>query len=342
MKATRIREHGGLERVEWCDVDTPALRSDDVRVEIHAAGLNHLDLWVRRGLPGHKYRLPLTTGADGAGVIVEIGAAVSHVTVGDRVVIAPGIGCGTCEACLSGADHRCRDYQIFGEGRDGTHAESVVVPARNVFPLPAGVAVAEAGCFVLAALTAWTMLIERAAIRADERVLVLAGGSGVGVMAIQICRLHGCQVIATAGGPEKCAQVRALGADSVIDHSTDNIAQRVRDLTEQRGVDVVVEHVGSATWSTSLKCLARGGRLVTCGATTGFDVKLDLRHVFFKNLSLLGSTMGPIGLVPKLVRLLAAGRLRPVVAKTFPLSGARAAQAALEAHEAVGKMVLVR
>ncbi|MFN0060282.1 MAG: zinc-binding dehydrogenase [Planctomycetota bacterium] len=338
----RICAHGGIEQIEWRDLPVRALTSNEVRVAVQAVGLNHLDLWVRRGVPGHKFPLPLTPGSDAAGHISEIGSSVRNLQVGDRVVVAPGIGCGTCEPCLNGLDHRCRRYEILGENRDGTCADSVIVPASHAISLPARVSLEEGACFVLSALTAWTMLVERAAIRAGEKVLVLSGGSGLGVMAIQIARLHGCRVIATGGGEQKCRQIEALGVRDVIDHSREDILDAVRARTDKEGVDVVVEHVGEKTWSASLKSLVRGGRLVTCGATSGARGDLDIRQLFFKNLSVLGSTMGPVGLVPKLVRLLVDGLLKPIVHRSLEFADIREAHQLLENREVFGKIVLRR
>ena len=343
QSAVRIPRHGDIEVLEWTpDAPCPECGPGQVRVEIRAVGLNHLDLWVRRGVPGHPFPLPITPGCDGAGTVAECGPGVDHLEPGTRVLISPGVSCGRCQACLSGRDPLCREYGILGETRDGTCADTAVVPAENIIPIPASVDFHEAGCFGLVALTAWTMLVERAACRAGEDVLILAGGSGVGSLAIQIAKLIGCRVIATAGGDDKCRRVAELGADDVIDHGREDIAGRVRELTGRRGVDVVFEHVGEATWDASLRSLAWGGRLVTCGATTGAQVKADLLVIFFKSISILGSTMGSKGEVPRLVKLLGEGRLRPVIGKVLPMEDVAEAHRLLEERQVFGKVVLTR
>jgi NADPH:quinone reductase-like Zn-dependent oxidoreductase len=341
MLAARVEEHGAAETLRIAEVPIPVPGTGEVRVEVRAAGLNHLDLWVRRGVPGHVFPLPLVLGSDASGVVAELGPGVKRAAVGDAVIIAPGLSCGVCDTCVSGNDPLCRDYGILGETRNGTCAEYVVVPEANLIPKPSAVDWADAGCFALAALTSWTMLVDRAGLRPAETLLVLAGGSGVGSLAVQIGRLLGCRVIATAGGPEKCARLPALGADATIDHRRERISERVAELTERRGVDVVFEHVGEATWEESLRCLARGGRLVTCGATTGAKAEIHLRRLFFKNLSIIGSTMGPRGHLHRLVQLLARGVLRPVVAGVRPLAELADAHRSLEERTVVGKLVVL-
>ncbi len=341
MLALQVAHHGGFDALRLGDLPRPKPGPGEVLIEMHASGMNHLDIWVRRGVPGHRFPLPLVLGSDGAGVVREVGAGIGDVAPGAEVILSPGTSCGRCAHCLAGRDPLCRAYGILGESRDGTAAEYACVPAANLLPKPAALGFVEASCFALATLTAWTMLVRRARLECGEEVLVLAGGSGVGSMAIQIAKLHGCRVIASAGGIEKCARLRDLGADEVIDHTQEDIAARVRELTGKRGVDVVVEHVGEATWQASLRSLARGGRLVTCGATSGARGECDLRAIFFKGLSILGSTMGSKGDLPRLVELVAAGRLRPVVGRVLPLSRAAEAQRLLEERQVFGKIVLV-
>lgn len=341
MLAARVEEHGGTESIRQCEVPVPVPGPGEVLVEVRAAGLNHLDIWVRRGVPGHAFPLPLTLGSDGAGVVAALGPGVRRAAPGDEVILAPGISCGVCEPCISGNDPLCRDYGILGETRDGTCAEYVAVPEANLLPRPAGVPWPEAGCFALAALTSWTMLVDRAALRAADTLLVIAGASGVGSFAVQIGRALGCRVIATAGGAEKCARVAGLGADEVIDHRAESISKRVAALTGGRGVDVVFEHVGEATWEESLRSLARGGRLVTCGATTGGEAKIHLRRLFFKNLSVIGNTMGPRGHLHRLVKLLERGVLRPILAGTRPLAELADAHRSLEERRVVGKIAVL-
>jgi NADPH:quinone reductase-like Zn-dependent oxidoreductase len=344
MRCVVVREHGGPEKLRLEERPVPEPGPLQVRVKLRAIGLNHLDTWVRRGVPGHTFPLPLIPSSDGAGVVDALGpgaAAAAGCKEGDAVVVLPGASCGACEACLSGVDQLCRRYHILGESCDGTSAEYVCVPVANVAPLPKGLSPEQAASVGLVFLTAWNMLVRRAELRAGETVLVHAGLSGVGSAAVQIAVLLGARVIATAGGPEKCARVAALGAHDVIDYRAVDFAAEVRTLTGKAGVNVVFEHVGEATFAGSMKCLARGGRVVTCGATTGGDVRISLHALFFKSLSILGSTMGSKGDLRTILRLVEQGRLRPVLDRALPLAQVGEAHRLLEAREALGKLVLV-
>ncbi len=342
MKAIVVHEHGGPEQLRVEDVPEPTVRADEVLVEVRAAALNHLDLWVRNGVPGHRFPLPIIPGCDVAGTVVAVGDVVRNVQPGDRVAVSPGLSCGTCRACLSGRDHHCRHYGILGETRDGGYAEYVAVPAANMIPLPEAIGYAEAACVSLTFITAWNMLIERARIRPGQTVLVQGASSGVGSAAIQIARLWGADVIAVSSGFHKLAHARDLGARWTIDRREEDVAEAVRRITDKRGVDVVVEHVGAATWAASMKCLARQGTVVTCGATTGPNADINLQHLFFKGLSILGSTMGSKGDLLEIWEHVAADRLEPIVDKTFPFFEAAEAQEYLEKGEQFGKVVLVR
>jgi NADPH:quinone reductase-like Zn-dependent oxidoreductase len=341
MKAIVVREHGGLDRLRFEDVPDPKPAPDEVLVEVRACALNHLDLWVRRGVPGHVFPLPMIPGCDVAGVVREAGAAARGIAAGDAVVVAPGVSCGRCAACASGNDHLCRSYGMLGETRSGGYAPLVAVPAANLLPFPKGLSFEEAAAVPLVFLTAWHMLIARAELHAGEDVLVQAGGSGVGSAAIQIAKLHGARVFTTVSTDEKAERARALGADFAIVHVREDFAARVRDLTAKRGVDVVFEHVGSETFARGLRSLAKGGRIVTCGSTSGAEVSIDLRPLFFKNLSILGSTMGSRGELFTILKLVEQKKLRPVLDRTFPLEKAADAQAMLEERRAFGKVVLV-
>jgi NADPH:quinone reductase-like Zn-dependent oxidoreductase len=340
VKAIRIHEHGGPERLRLEEIPSPPLRADEARVRIHAAALNHLDLWVRRGIPGVRYPLPITPGCDGAGVIVERGELVTGFTPGDRVALAPGLSCGECEACFAGEDNLCRHYGILGEHRDGTCAEEIVVKGRNLIRISDSLSFESAAAVPLVFMTAWQMIVEKAKVRPGETVVVMGAGSGVGTAAVQIAHLHGARVIAVSSRREKLEKVRSLGADEGIDLSTSDLREEIRRLTGKRGADVVIEHVGKATFESSLLSLARGGRLVTCGATTGPDVSLSLRHLFFKNLSVLGSTMGSRAVFFPLFAHIEAGRLRPVVDRVMPLAEAAEAHRLLEERRIFGKIVL--
>jgi NADPH:quinone reductase-like Zn-dependent oxidoreductase len=309
-------------------------------VRVRACALNHLDLWQRRGLERVTIPMPHISGADVAGEVVEVGAGVFGVSPGARVMLQPGLSCGRCEWCLAGRDNRCLRYDVLGYQSDGGYADLVVVPAPNVIPIPDAMDFVTAAAFPLAFLTAWHMLVTQARLTEQDTVLVLAAGSSVGQAAVQVAKAFRARVIATAGGADKLARARDLGADHVVDHYGDDVVARVREWTNKKGVDVVIEHVGVATWDRSIRCLARGGRLVTCGATTGHDARLDLRRLFARQLSLLGSYMGTKGELLRAADLFFRGVLKPVVDRTVPLAEAAAAHRHLEASGQFGKVVL--
>jgi NADPH:quinone reductase-like Zn-dependent oxidoreductase len=341
MKAIIVREHGGPEKLEQTEVPDPELRAGEAIVRVRAVALNHLDVWVRRGVPGHKFPLPLIPGAEVAGVIDDVGPNARGWKAGDEVLVAPGYSCGVCVACLSGNDPLCHnDHGIFGESRNGGCAEKIDVPIRNLLRKPAGLSFAEAAALPLDLVTAWHMLVARAQLRPGETVLVHAGGSGVGSAAIQIARLWGATVFATAGSAAKAARAKELGAQETILYRDVDFLAEVRRLTGKRGVDVVFEHVGADTFDRSLKSLARGGRLVTCGSTSGAEVTINLRLVFFKLLSILGSTMGSLAELHEIMKHVEAGRLRPVVDRVLPLDQIAEGHRVLEEREAFGKVVL--
>jgi NADPH:quinone reductase-like Zn-dependent oxidoreductase len=339
MKAVRFHAHGGPEVLRYEDAADPRLSGGDVIVRVRACALNHLDLWERRGLEHVQIPMPHVSGSDVAGDIVE--TAAPEVFLGQRVMLQPGMSCGRCAACLSGRDNECAVYEVLGyRSHPGGYAELVRVPAQNVVPIPDRIDYIHAAAFPLSFVTAWHMLMTRARLARGEDVLILAAGSGVGQAAIQIARLQGARVIATAGSPEKMERARALGASDVIDHHQQDIAEEVRRLTNKRGVDVVIEHVGRATWARSVRSLARGGRLVTCGATTGAEAALNLQALFAKQLSIHGSYMGTKGELLQAARLFFTGQVAPVIDRTFPLAEAAAAQQRLEASGQFGKIVL--
>jgi len=341
MRAVRVHEHGGPEVLRLEDLPVPEPGPGQVRVRVRAAAMNHLDLWVRKGIPGVRFPLPLTLGSDGAGVVDAVGPGVRSARPGDEVVLNPGVSCGVCPACLRGRDNLCRDYGLLGEHRDGTDAEFVVVPEANLVRKPANLSFEEAAAFPLVFLTAWNMLVTNARLRPGEEVLVWGAGSGVGSAAIQIAKAHHARVIAVAGDDWKLERAKQLGADETVNHRTQNVLEEVRRLTGRRGVDVVFEHVGRATWEVSVKALARGGRLVTCGATSGAVVETDVRYVFGKAISVHGTWVGSKGELWDLLPLVEAGVLKPVLDRTFPLSQAQEAHAYLEAGQHFGKVILV-
>jgi len=340
MKAVRFHHHGGADVLVYEDAPDPAAAPGGVVVRVHACALNHLDLWQRRGLERVVIPLPHISGADVAGEIADVGAGVEGWQRGDRVMLQPGLSCGVCPMCVAGRDNYCAKYDVLGYQSDGGYAEYVAVPAANLIALPAGIAWTEAAAFPLSFLTAWHMLHGRAHLTAADTVLVIAAGSGVGQAAIQIAHAAGSRVIATAGGADKLARAKAIGAEEAIDHYAEDVVKRVKALTGGRGVDVVIEHVGIATWDRSVRCLARGGRLVTCGATTGHAASLDLRHLFARQLSLLGSYMGGKPELVSAAELFFTGKVRPVIDRTLPLREAAAAHRHLESKSPFGKVVL--
>jgi NADPH:quinone reductase-like Zn-dependent oxidoreductase len=340
MKAAVIHAHGGPDVLRYEELPDPLPAPGEVLVRVRACALNHLDLWTRAGMPTLKVSFPHVLGNDISGEIAGLGAGVDGFAQGQRVMLSPGTSCGRCQECLSGEDSSCRQYRILGHLIHGGYAELVRCPVANVIPLPDDVGFEEAAAFPLVFLTAWRMLVTRAQVKRDENVLVWAAGSGVGMAAIQIAKLHGARVIATAGGDAKLEQARALGADAVVNHHTQDVLEEVRRLTGKKGVDVVIEHVGEATWERSISALAHRGRLVTCGATTGPRGTTDLQRLFGKQLSLLGSYMGSKAELLAAARHFFARRLRSVVHEVLPLSEARKAHESMAASQHFGKIVL--
>jgi NADPH:quinone reductase-like Zn-dependent oxidoreductase len=340
MKATIFRQHGGPEVLEYTDVPDPSIHAGEVLVEVKACALNHLDIFVRGGMPGIEIPLPHILGNDIAGVVKEVGDLVTWAKPGDEVMVQPGVSCGHCAACLSGQDNLCREYDMLGYRRNGGYAELVAVPGANLIPKPAQLSWAEAAALPLVTVTAWHMLVTRANVQPGENVLVHAAGSGVGSVAIQIAKLRGARVITTASSDEKLAKARELGADQTINYSQDDWPKEVKRLTDRRGVDVVVEHTGAATWPGSIASLKNNGRLVTCGATSGYDARTDLRQVFYRHLTLLGSFMGSKAELLEAMRFVAQGKIRAVVDRVLPLSEARQAHELMENRGQFGKIVL--
>jgi NADPH:quinone reductase-like Zn-dependent oxidoreductase len=340
MRAVLFLRHGGLDELRLEDVPAPAPGPGEIQVQVAACALNHLDLWVRRGLPGHQLPLPHVGGADVAGTVAAVGAGVVAVKPGDAVVLNPGVSCGQCRECLAGRDNYCRTYGLLGETRWGGMAEYVVAPAANAVPAPPELSPVPLAALPTTYLTAWQMLFDRGGVRPGETVLVLAAGSGVGVAAIQLAKLGGATVIAAASTDEKLARAAAEGADHLVNYATHDLVAEVKRLTGKRGVDFVFEHTGAATWPKSIQCAARGGRIATCGATSGYDAQTDLRYVFSKQLTIIGSTMGAKGRLFDLVALLKAGAIRPVIDRTLPLAEAAAGQRLLEERRVFGKIVL--
>jgi NADPH:quinone reductase-like Zn-dependent oxidoreductase len=339
MKAVRFHSHGGPDVLRLEDVDEPTPGPGEALVRVRACALNHLDLWQRRGMERVTIPFPHISGADVAGEVIW--TPNGEFRTGRRVMLQPGLSCGRCAPCVDGRDNECARYDVLGYRSDGGYAEIVKVPVQNLIAIPDAIGFVEAAAFPLAFLTAWHMLITRAKLTAGEDVLVLGAGSGVGQAAIQIAWRHGARVFATAGSDEKLIKARQLGAYEVINHTTEDLPARLREFTNGRGVDVVCEHVGTATWDRSQRSLTRGGRLVTCGATTGHDASIDLRVLFTRQISLLGSYMGRKGELLRASQFFFAGELRPVVDRTFPLEEAAEAHRRLESRDLFGKLVLV-
>jgi len=340
MKAIVYATQGGPEVLQYKEVADPQISPSEVLVRVRACALNHLDLWLRMGGPNLKVPLPHIPGSDIAGEVAQIGDKVTNVKVGERVLLQPGISCGQCASCLCGQDSMCPSYTLFGQGVDGGCAEYVKSPAVNCVSIPEKLSFEEAAAFPLVSLTAWHMLIGRAKLQPAETVLVLGAGSGVGSAAIQIAKAAGARVIATAGSDTKLEKARELGADAVINHTTQKIADEVKRLTNRRGVEVVFEHVGQATWDNSVRSLAVGGRLVTCGATTGFDGAINIAYLFTRHLSILGSFMGSKAELFSALELLRRGLLKPVIDVVLPLEKCAEAHKRMENRDLFGKIVL--
>jgi NADPH:quinone reductase-like Zn-dependent oxidoreductase len=338
MKAVRFHQHGSIDVLRYEEAPDPSPGPADALVRVRACALNHLDLWERRGLDRVTLPLPHVSGSDVAGDVIS--SPLAGTPRGTRVMVHPGLSCGVCAECLAGSDNRCANYDVLGYRSDGGYAELVKVPAVNLIPIPDRVSFVDAAAFPLTFLTAWHMLLAVAKVKPGETVLVLAAGSGVGQAAVQVAKLAGATVFATVGSPAKLERARELGAEAVVDHRRQDIAKEVKNLTGGRGVDVVVEHVGEATWDGSVRSLARGGRLVTCGATTGPRVALDLRVLFARQISLCGSYMGTKRELLRSAGLFFDGRLKPVVDEVLPLARAADAQRRLEEGLHFGKIVL--
>jgi NADPH:quinone reductase-like Zn-dependent oxidoreductase len=340
MNALAITAHGGMDKVQYMEVERPQIGPREVLIATRAAALNHLDIWVRNGLPGAKLAMPHVLGADGAGVVAEVGAEVRTVKVGDRVLINPGLSCQACEFCYAGEHSLCVRFGIVGETCPGTFAEYFKVPQENVYPVPEGLSWAEAAAFPLVYLTAWRMLISKAAIKPGEDILILGIGGGVSTAALQIAKAVGLRAFVTSSSDEKLQKAKNLGADVLINYKTQDFAREVRDLTQRRGVDVVVDSVGGDSYVKSLACLVKGGRLVTCGATAGPRPQTDLQRIFWNQLSVFGSTMGNMREFGEMLNFVRRRGLKPVIDQVFPLAEGARAMARLEAGQQFGKIVL--
>lgn len=341
MKAVVFESHGGPDRLVLREMPDPEVSDGQVIVRVKACSINHVDVWVRQGIPAYRIPLPHIPGCDVSGIVEKVGPNVVGVQPGENVFLAPGLSCFGCAYCLSGQDNMCISYRILGAHVHGGYAERVVVPAVNVLPIPTGFSFEEAASFPLVFLTAWHMLITRAGLKAGHDVLVLAAGSGIGSAAIQIAKLAGAYVITTVGSDDKIDKAREIGADEVINYRREDFSKRARELTGGKGVDIAFEHVGPETWERSLTSLAKNGRLVTCGATSGPDAKTDLRYIFSRQLSILGSMMGTRSELLEVTKLMEIGKLKPVIDRVFPLDEARSAHEWLLSRKNFGKLILV-
>jgi NADPH:quinone reductase-like Zn-dependent oxidoreductase len=340
MKAIAITGHGGNETVQYTDVARPVLGPREVLIEARAVALNHLDIWVRNGLPGAKLAMPHVLGADGAGVVTEVGPEVGRVRPGERVLINPGLNCGACEFCQAGEQSLCATFGIMGETAPGTFAEYFKAPQENVHPVPEGFSWAEAAAFPLVFVTAWRMLISKAQIKPGEDILILGIGGGVSTAALQMSKALGLRAIVTASSDDKLQHAKKLGADAVINYKTQDFGREVRSLTNRRGVDVVVDSVGGESYAKSLACLVKGGRLVTCGATAGPRPQTDLGRIFWNQLSVFGSTMGSLHEFAEMLNFVRKRGVKPVIDQVFPFADGAKALARMEEGRQFGKIVL--
>lgn len=340
MKATVFYEHGGPDKLVYTEVEKPKISPYEVLVKVKACALNHLDIWVRQGLPGVDIPMPHISGSDITGEVAEVGMEVKKFRVGDRVLIAPGVRCRKCVYCISSRDSMCNSFKIMGFQVQGGYAEFARAHVDNVIPISDKLSFEEWAAIPLVFLTSWHMLITRGQLRPGESVLVHAAGSGIGSAAIQIARLAGARVITTARGKEKLEKAKNLGADEVIDYSREDFGEKARFLTEGKGVDLIFEHIGPDTWEKNLQCLAKGGRMVVCGATSGPAAAIDIRLLFMKQHSILGCYMGSKKELLDVLSLVELGRLKPVIDTIFPLKDAAAAQQRMLNRENFGKIIL--
>ncbi len=340
MKAVVFRENGGVDKLIYTDMEKPTVSPYEVLVKVHASALNHLDIWVRQGLPGAEIPMPHISGSDVAGEVAEVGMEVKKFKVGDKVLIAPGVRCRKCVYCITNRDSMCDSFKIMGFQVQGGYAEYARAHVDNIIPISQKYSFEEWAAIPLVFVTAWHMLITQGQIKPGENVLIHAAGSGIGSAAVQIARLAGTRVIATARGSEKIEKAKRLGADEVIDYSQENYVEKVKLLTNGKGADVIFEHIGPDTWEKNLQCLAKGGRMVVCGATSGPKITMEIRLLFMRHYSIIGCYMGSKKELLDVLNLVEMGRLKPVIDSIFPLKDAAAAQQRMLNRENFGKIVL--
>ncbi len=339
MNAVRIHDHGDEKVLIYEEVPLPDINDNQVLVEIKAAAINHLDIWVRKGIPGIS--LPMIIGSDGAGIVVKVGKNVNKFSIGDEVIINPLLFCGNCPSCLNNQENQCSSIGILGETTNGTNCEFIALNQRNLINKPKKMSFECAASFPLAGQTAYQMLINRAMLKESDIVFIWGASSGVGSFGLQIAKSFGCKVIATGGSKKKCEYANKIGADLSLNHYKDDIVTLVKDYTNGKGVNIIFEHSGLETWSTSMKILSKFGRLVTCGSTTGPKVSIDLRYIFFKQQSILGSTMGTLSALKEVMNLIVDGSVTPVIDKVFSLDNISDAHKYIEDSNQFGKVILV-
>lgn len=344
MKAVVYHEHGGPEVVRYEDVPDPTIKATEVLVRVRASACNYNDIWARQGMPAVRIPFPHLPGSDLSGEVAEVGSEVTTAQVGQKVILHPGVSCRTCESCTSGHEYLCRSYKVYGFQTgplQGAHAEYAVVPEANVVPMPPNLTFEEAAAVPLVFLTAWHMLVTRSQMKAGDDVLIWGAGGGLGTAAIQVVKVFGARAIAVAGTDEKLKMAEELGADDKINHSTQDVVAEVRRLTNRKGADIVFEHVGQDTWERSILAAAWGGKVVTCGSTTGHEAKTDLRHLFNRHLNLVGSHMGTKAELLQVMKFVERGQLKPVIQAVLPQKETAKAQQMMENRAHFGKIVLV-
>ena len=335
-----FHKHGGTDELVYEDFPDPIADDNEVIVKVKASSINHLDIWIRQGIPAYNLELPHISGCDVSGVVADIGKNVSDVKVGDNVIVAPGLSCFKCDQCISGNDNLCDFFKIFGAGTHGGYAEYTKVNANSIVPMPGSLTFVEAAAFPLTFLTAYHMLVSRIDLRAGQDILIIAAASGIGTAAVRIAKLLGARIIATVGSEEKVKMIKMMGVNDVINYNEEDFAKKVIELTEGKGVEAVFENVGPETWDKSISCLSKGGKLVTCGATSGPDVNLDLRTIFMKQLAIYGSIMGTRKELFEIMKFVLNGQLRVTIDSIFELKDVKKAQEKMLARKNVGKIMI--
>ena len=340
MKAVVFHKNGGPEELVYEDFQDPKADDNEVVVKVKACSINHLDIWIRQGIPAYKIKLPHISGCDVSGIVEDAGKDAEGVNAGDRVIIAPGLSCFKCDQCVSGNDNLCESYKIFGAGTLGGYAEYTKAPLSSVIPIPDSLSFVQAAAFPLTFLTAYHMLVSRIGLKVGQDILIIAAGSGIGTASVRIAKLIGAHVIATVGSEEKVEKAKIMGVDDVINYNQEDFCAKVLELTDSRGVDVVLENVGPETWEKSINCLAKNGKLVTCGATSGPDVNLNLRRIFMNQLSIFGSVMGTRKELFEIIKFVITGQLRVTIDSVFELKDTKKAQEKMLERKNFGKIML--